>query len=365
MASLHPLRKNLVLAAFASFVMGASSVHCGSSGSMFTGTGASSGTGNSGSGAGSGAGAGAGTGGTPFGFGGDITADASNDYTEEQFFLNDPPPMSCDGGGTPPPIPGGTPQCPDDKNLPGCACPLEGLQAACWTGLRINRGDGDCKDGTTECMAVGETGQGQWGPCVGEVLPVSGATGKAACKCFSGGNWNIANLEPCFLTTTDSSGNMTTTAYASTPGNPVTCPYDPNTGAPTVPTSWSTDTLQVDCAGDWMLCYTIKAGDPTHPLATDCIVGQSCVNAPYPGPNAAPDAGVNVVVSVPDLPGWSSTPAMAACVQQFLSTGGYGEMSVNGQSDQCESIGENFEYVPYCPLTNPPPNCSNGASGSF
>src|SRR5580704_6132456 len=325
MASPQHLRKNLVLAAFAAFVMGASSVHCGSNGSMFTSSsaGGSSGTGN---GSGTGMGAGQGTGGTPFGFGGDVTADASNDYTEEQFFLNDPPPMSCDGGGMPPPIPGGTPQCPDDKNLPGCSCPLAGQEVACWTGLRVNRDEGDCKDGMTVCMPIGETGGGQWGPCVGEVLPVSGATGAPACKCFSGGNWAISNLEPCFLTVTDSSGNMTTTAYAATPppaGSPPgtlgTCPFDMNTGVPTVPTSWSSDTLEVDCAGEWTLCYTIKAGDPKNPKSTDCTVGQSCVTTPYPPSGEPADAGIKVAYPVPPLPGWSSSAANAACVAQFMN----------------------------------------------
>jgi hypothetical protein len=365
MASLLHLRKNLVLASFAAFVMGASSVHCGGGGSMFSGTGAGSNTGGTGTGTGNGSN----TGGNVIGLGGtDFNSDASNDYSAEQFFQNDPPPMSCDGGGMPPPIPGGTPECPDDKNLPGCPCSPPGMQATCWTGLRKNRNDGDCKDGMTTCTPIGETGQGQWGPCVGEVLPVAGATGKAACECFSGGFWHIDNLEPCFLTVTDSQGNMTTTAYASTPppmgsppGTAGTCPFDQNTGTPTVPASWSTDTLKVDCAGVWTLCYTIKAGDPKNPQPSDCVLGQSCTTVNYPGAGNM----VNTTVPAPDLPGWSSTPAMAACIQQFLSTGGYGEMSVNGQSDQCESIGENFQYVPYCPLMNPPPGCSNGAGGPF
>ena len=103
-----------------------------------------------------------------------------------------------------------------------------------------------------------------------------------ACACFSTGKWQIDNLEPCFLTVTDGQGNMTTTAYASTlSGGLATCPFNQNTGAPIVPASWSTDSLNVDCSGYYTLCYTIKAGNPSNPLGTDCAVAQTCTQAHY------------------------------------------------------------------------------------
>ena len=53
----------------------------------------------------------------------------------DAFFADDPPPMVCLPDGTmgpPPEIPGGTPECPDDKNREGCPCTNLGQQAACW-----------------------------------------------------------------------------------------------------------------------------------------------------------------------------------------------------------------------------------------
>ena len=60
------------------------------------------------------------------------------DYSADQIYASDPPPLACDGGGMPPPVTG-TPECPSDKNLPGCPCNPAGSTAACWTGLRKNR----------------------------------------------------------------------------------------------------------------------------------------------------------------------------------------------------------------------------------
>jgi hypothetical protein len=286
------------------------------------------------------------------------------DYTAEQIYASDPPPTSCDGGGMPPPV-GGTPQCPSDKNLPGCPCSPVGATAACWTGLRKNRDHGICKDGMTTCIQSNEA-MPTWGPCNGEQLP-TGTTGKASCACFSGGHWQIDNLEPCFLTVTNM-GMMTTTAYASTEStpstNPPTCPFDMNTGMPTVPANWSTDTLTVDCTGMFTLCYTIKAGNAMSPQPTDCVLAKSCTTAYY--------SMANAVQTWPPLPGWASDPSMAACVTQFMNTGGYGEMSVNGQSDECELVDKVFQRVTYCPLscnTNPMgpgcTGCGNGAGGNF
>lgn len=265
----------------------------------------------------------------------------------------DPQPTSCDGGGVPPVV-GGTPECPSDKNLPGCACSSSGTSAACWTGLRAQRGHGDCKDGTTSCEAS-DAGLA-WGACNGEVLPTDAGTAKASCLCFSTGQWAVANTEPCFLTVTDGSGNMTTVAYASTPGNPVTCPFNTTTGQPTVPATWSTDTLTVDCTGFYTLCYALKAGDPTNPQATDCVLATTCTGGAH-----YDTAGV--AQTFPPLPGWQTTASQDACVTQFLATGGYAVMSVSGQSDECQTVAENFQSVTYC--ASSATNCTAGGGGPF
>jgi hypothetical protein len=360
MASPLRLRKSLLLAASASFLVGASSVHCGSAGN-------STGTSTNGFGGGGGAGnsTGSSMGGmsTGTGLGGDIGIDVqTKDYSAEDFFQDDPPPLSCDGGGMPPPTPGGTPECPTDKNLPGCPCTVANQTAPCWEGLRKNRGHGVCHDGMTTCKPSGETSQLAWGACGGEQLP-TGTTGKAACECFSGGHWQIDNLEPCFLTVTDGMGNQTITAYAATPGTPgnmATCPFDPTTFAPTVPADWSTDTLKVDCTGTFKLCYTIKSGDPKNPLPTDCVLAESCTTGYY--------GTADQVTTFPPLPGWQSDAASNSCVQQFMNNGGYGEMSVDGQSDLCENVKKVFQRVTYCPLNCTDPgcaNCVNGGGGNF
>ncbi|MFI5301624.1 MAG: hypothetical protein ACHREM_26340, partial [Polyangiales bacterium] len=117
-------------------------------------------------------------------------------YTQDALYADDPPPKSC-GDGVPVPVITGTPECPSDKNLPGCPCTTEGTTAPCWTGTRATRDHGTCHDGTTTCARTGEVGLA-WGDCTGEQLP-TGTTGKAACTCFSGGTWAISNLSPCFM----------------------------------------------------------------------------------------------------------------------------------------------------------------------
>jgi hypothetical protein len=344
----HSLHRNLILASSVAFLVGASSVQCGGNGAT-NGFGASTGSGANGTGGTSG------LGGEP-GNDGSITFDVQTmDYSAEQIYASDPPPTTCDGGGMPPPV-GGTPDCPSDKNLPGCDCTAEGAGATapCWTGLRKNRDHGDCKDGTTTCGA-GE--QLVWGPCVGEVLPVAGSTGKAACTCFSTGHWDVANLSPCFYTDGSTSGAISTIQN----GTQIACPSS-FTSAPTDP--WSTDTLSADCTGSFNLCYTIKAGNGMSPQPNDCIVAQVCSASYYMTANA--------VQTWPPLPGWISDPSASACVAQFQASGGYGQMSVDGQSDQCELIDEVFQTVTYCPTAcndpNPPAMCAMcqaGGGGSF
>ncbi len=206
----------------------------------------------------------------------------------------------------------------------------------------------------TSCVTQGQ--EQVWGPCSGEILPVTDATGKAACTCFSSGHWDIANLSPCFYTGNGTAGAIST--LSSTGMCPIT--FD---SAPTQ--SWSTDTLQADCTGSFKLCFTLKAGNPQNPMPTDCVVMQVCSSGYY--------GAANQVQMWPDLPGWLAAPSASACVQQFTNTGGYGQTSVDGQSDECDLVDMVLpETVTYCPLTcaqpNPPAMCAQcmaGGGGSF
>jgi hypothetical protein len=288
----------------------------------------------------------------------------------DAFFANDPPPMWCgpDGGGTPPPPPGGTVECPSDKNRQGCPCTTEGQTAPCWPGLRKNRGIGICHDGMTTCSSAHET-QKVWGPCVRYQLPQPGATkGRDACKCFSAGQWAIANLSPCFI---DNGGGSGSAGAVSTWINGMTAQCPTNVTNPPMPEpgkTWSTDTLKVDCAGHFTLCYTLKAGTASSPQASDCVLTKQCVTGDY--------LTANAVQPFPDLPAWNSTNT--TCAKQFAATGGYGEMSVKGLSVLCDAVDDGmgnelvFNRVQYCPLscnTNPMgpgcANCMQGGSGSF
>jgi hypothetical protein len=358
-SSLSARKFQLLAGATFSFLIGASSVHCGAAGST-----QASGTGTGFGGAATGVGGG-GLGGTastqsgPMGAGGDITIDVqTKDYSAEEFFNDDPPPMTCDGGGMVHPPPGGTPECPDDKNLPGCGCPSAGATAACWTGKRKNRNHGVCKDGQTTCILTGENDLA-WGPCVGEQLP-TGMTGKAACGCFSGGKWAIDNLSPCFFSSAQNGPVIATTSTFIQGGN-IQCPAD-DTAAPAEP--WASDTITTDCTGTFKLCYALKAGKAMTPLPTDCEIVKVCSEAYY--------AKANTVQPFPPLPGWLADSSTVACAQQFVDSGGYGEMSVVGQSDECEGVDKVFNRVNYCPLscnTDPTgPGCAGcmaGGSGNF
>ncbi len=134
---------------------------------------------------------------------------------------------------------------------------------------------------------------------------------------------------------------------------------------------WSPNTLTVDCAGHFKLCYTLKAGKADNPQPTDCELISVCTEADYPTEN--------VEQAFPDLPSWLAvSPAQKQCSMQFASSGGYGEMSVVGLSVECDEIDDGsggpkvFNRVQYCPLscaTNPNgpgcENCQAGGSGSF
>lgn len=294
---------------------------------------------------------------------------------KDDLYANDPPPPWCGPGGDPaPPPPGGTLECPDDKNKPGCGCSNEGEKAACWTGLRKHRNVGVCKDGETTCRRKSETGFA-WGPCEGEVLPVSGATkGKEACTCFSAGQWKLANLSPCTMSYTE--GNKTTISAVSTilKGNSVECPAkNPPTAPPAE--AWSTSTLNVDCAGHFKLCLRIRHGSFENPSPNDCIIGESCAEGDYKTPNEDQQW--------PDLPGWLGKDT--ACAKKWYETpddksAGYAEMIVKGQSVRCDPIDDGagndlvFNRVKFCPsMCNEPANanhpecvsCRQGGQGDF
>jgi len=289
-------------------------------------------------------------------------------FDPDAYWADDPPPESCMDGGLNYPVPGGTPECPDDKNREGCPCTVTGETAACWPGFRKNRNRGVCHDGTTTCIQKGEN-ERTWGPCEGYQLP-TGTEGKAACQCFSAGQWKISNLSPCFV---DMGGGDGSAGAVSTiwNGTQASCPSISG-GTLTQPSEpWSPNSLRVDCAGHFKLCYTLKAGDAQNPLASDCVLASVCTEADYPTEN--------VEQAFPDLPSWlATTPAEIQCSMQFAQSGGYGEMTVVGLSVECDEIDDGsggpqvFNRVQYCPLScaqNPSApgceNCQAGGSGSF
>jgi hypothetical protein len=284
-------------------------------------------------------------------------------------YANDPPPPWCGPPGQPePPKPGGTVECPDDKNKPGCGCTEVGKQAACWTGLRANRNIGICKDGVTTCQQVNENVKA-WGPCEGEVLPKQGATkGADACKCFSAGQWKIANLSPCFITYTNEPPQATDGTYAVSTHDDGTgtakCPTVAQGSAPP-PTPngiWSTDTLKVDCVGHFKLCLRIRQGVFETPNPNDCILAEVCTESDY--------LKENVEQPWPDLPGWQGKSK--ECAEKWNAipdtvSAGYAEMIVKGKSVRCDNIDDGnggdliFNRIKYCPKicrTNPTtPEC--------
>jgi hypothetical protein len=304
-------------------------------------------------------------------------------------YANDPPPKWCGPADQPePPKPTGTEQCPSDKNKPGCGCDNVGEEAPCWTGFRVNRNLGICKDGVATCEQVSETNR-VWSDCVGQVLPAPGATkGPQACKCFSEGQWKIDNLSPCFMEwcsqtepDPDNPGSercvqssVTARTAVSTemvPGGASKCPaqsQQPPQPKPTV--IWSTNSLKVDCAGHFKLCYELKAGNFEDPKATDCSLTKVCTEADY--------LKENVEQPFPDLAGWVSQDR--ACIEKWEASGGYGEMTVVGESVLCDQVGDGsggsyvFNRVKYCPskcrgganAEDPEcKNCQQGGSGTF
>lgn len=274
------------------------------------------------------------------GKGGGIQVDAGT-TDPDAFWATDPPPPVCQGGSQPP-VPGGTPECPNDKNREGCPCSNVGATAPCWPGYRKNRNRGQCRDGTAVCQASGEI-DAKWSGCQGFVLPTPGATtGAEACLCFTSGSWDIDNLSPCFLYDENKKVVQATSKCPS--GNftlPAPKPVDP----------WSKSTLKVDCAGKFKLCYALRAGDPESPKATDCTIQKQCIDVVY--------EKANIAQALPVLDSWATdTPEENACAATFAAVGGYGEMSVIGESVECDQIPDKvFNVVKYCPLA-----CSKDAT---
>jgi hypothetical protein len=270
---------------------------------------------------------------------------------------NDPfPPWCGPDAGAPPQI-GGTEQCPDDKNLPGCGCDEPGKTAPCWTGLRKQRNLGVCKDGTTTCQPKNET-LNVWGDCVGEVLPQPDGKGSAACGCFSVGTWSITNESPCIHEPSPGTYYAYSAVYDQSTQKTVNCgQLGPTDYVPqgTVPTgTWSPNTLKVDCAGTFTLCYKIRQGDFNNPQPTDCTLGQICTDA-------IDYVQANVEQKLPDLKTWAGGDPQCAFRWEDPSitpddkSPGYGEMIVKGRSVHCDAIDDGagndfvFNRVEYCP----------------
>ena len=296
-------------------------------------------------------------------------SDAEVEPNWDAYFATDPPPAYCGpDGGTPPEYPGGTPDCPDDKNREGCPCTHAGDTAACWPGLRVDRNRGICHDGTTTCEYFNEF-MGRWGPCEGYQLPDPNATtGAAACNCFSAGQWEIDNLSPCFVTY---NGDQVYAVSTFMNGADASCPTNLSQTPPPQPEpgqDFSTNRLTVDCAGHYELCFVLRAGDENDPQPTDCEVARSCVQVWYDTPD--------VTMELPALPSWTSSDY--TCAGQFADSGGYAEMTVEGLSIECDAVDDGngqpyvFHRIGYCPTEcNSDPtlpgcdNCGNGGSGSF
>jgi hypothetical protein len=278
----------------------------------------------------------------------------------------DPFPKWCGpDAGAKPTIITGTEECPDDKNLPGCGCNRVGDTAACWTGLRKDRNLGQCKDGTTTCRPKNET-TNVWGPCEGQVLPKPGGKGAEACSCFSAGIWKLENTSPCMRQLGGEYWAHSTVQDYPAAGQVGYCTQTENAAPGELPNapgkSWSRNTLKVDCSGTFHLCFKIRQGDYTNPQATDCVIGEVCVDAEYL------EAGVEQ--SLPPLPLWTggASADAKACAKKWEGdtpsdkSPGYGEMIVKGSTVWCNAIDDGsgnefvFNRVQYCPRICRPTN---------
>jgi hypothetical protein len=193
------------------------------------------------------------------------------------------------------------------------------------------------------------------------VLPNDFATeGPTACRCFSSGDWTLENLVPCIY-----ERDTELLVTSSVPDGAGSYHCDADLAANSV---WTGSTLSVECAGQFKLCYALKAGNVEHPKPEDCTVQRLCIDTWYPEPD--------VPQNLPDLPGWRA--ADNECTRSFVESGGYGEMSVLGLSAECDAVDDGhggpyvFKRTRYCPIhcaTSPEKPeckaCGTGVSGHF
>jgi hypothetical protein len=199
---------------------------------------------------------------------------------------------------------------------------------------------------------------------MGYVLPKDGATqGADACRCFSNGQWALSNLVPCI----NSDGPY---IYSSHPDaeHGFACDAVSVTPPPAPAAAWTKSTLNAECAGQFQLCYAIKAGKAGDPKPADCTVIRTCIDVWY--------AQGGKTQSLPDLPGWTASDL--ACAKRFVDGGGYGEMSVKGKSAECDPVDDGkgaafvFRRTSYCaadcgdhPDADGCKDCAVMGSGSF
>jgi hypothetical protein len=200
------------------------------------------------------------------------------------------------------------------------------------------------------------------------VLPEEGVQqGPEACRCFSRGKWELSNLVPCIVEDTEDDA---TYLYSSRPDGKggYSCGAITNLPPSAPSESWSTSRLNVDCAGQFELCYTLKAGRASSPKREDCTLMRQCFDVWYDRAGRTQN--------LPDLTGWVATDT--TCAARFKNVGGYGEMSVRGRSAQCEPVDDGegnayvFERTTYCkPDCNETPDsdecrdCSVSGAGDF
>lgn len=299
---------------------------------------------------------------------GDRAAVDASFVEADHFFIDDDPPPFCgpDGGMMPGQDPGGTDECPADKNRQGCPCEVDGEQAPCWPGRRDNRHHGQCHDGTATCYETEEFGK-RWGPCEDYTLPDEDALrGAEACRCFSNGSWRLTNLSPCVVEY-QHEYYLHSSSLQAAPGGGVNCPA--MTAPPSAPDEpWSRSALQMDCGGQFRLCFTIKGGHVMNASDDDCVLAQLCQETWYE------TAGEEL--KLPDLPGWISEDT--ACAGTFATEGGYGEMSIQGLSRECTAVDDGegkplvFYRAGYCsptcaldPTADGCATCSTGGAGDF
>jgi hypothetical protein len=202
-----------------------------------------------------------------------------------------------------------------------------------------------------------------------------GSNGKSACTCFSGGYWDIANTSPCVYCQISGFSCVAGTVQGSASTiqkGPKGTPSDCHTTLELPPSPWSTNTVRSDCNGYFKLCYTLKAGDGNAPQPTDCVMQKVCTEGRYDGAGQG-DGGTHLTQDFPPLPAWVTDASQLPCVDKFFQTGGYAEMSVEGESDECDKVNKVFQTVRYCPLRCNDPNdtsaecasCTNGGGGPF